>query len=154
MKSTLEKIIEFIHQIGLDIEPGEVPNTSFLPGIEAREGKIIYDVKRLAFPGDLLHEAGHLATTPRDVRGKAQGDFKGNGGDEMAAIAWSYAALQYLGLPLSVVFHEQGYKGDSLWLQQQFSEGQYIGLPMLEWRNMTNTENGKRYPQMDKWLCN
>lgn len=147
------KIVEFIRRIGLSIEEGKVEQESFLPGIQSIHGTLIYDSSKLLFPGDLLHEAGHLATVPSTQRADSSFNFGGTGGDEMAAIAWSYAASHFLQLPLSVVFHEKGYRGDAKWLQSQFSQGIYIGLYMLEWRGMTNSTEGKRYPLMDKWLC-
>jgi hypothetical protein len=81
-----------------------------------------------------------------------------DGGLEMAAIAWSYAASIQLGLPASVVFHEAGYRGGSEALLENFAAGRYIGVPLLEWAGMTAT--GERaeargvqpYPSMLAWL--
>ena len=80
------------------------------------------------------------------------------GGYEMAAIAWSYAALRHLDLDISIVFHEGGYKGDSEALIENFSSGRYIGVPILQWLDKTlGGESAKRagvepYPHMIKWL--
>jgi hypothetical protein len=41
------------------------------------------------------------------------GKLESTPGEEMAAIAWSYAACVHLGLEPTVVFHSDGYKGGS-----------------------------------------
>jgi hypothetical protein len=46
-------------------------------------------------------------------------------GNEIVAILWSFAAVRYLNLPLQVVFHEHGYKGESEWIIQQFEKEVY-----------------------------
>jgi hypothetical protein len=46
---------------------------------------------------------------------------------------WSYAVLKHIGIPEEVVFHPNGYKNDSQWLIDNFSNGVYISLPFLEW---------------------
>jgi len=53
-------------------------------------GVLSIDEMRLLYPGDILHEAGHIAVTSPDVRGGST--FSSTPGEEMAAIAWSYAA--------------------------------------------------------------
>ena len=89
---------------------------------------------------------------PVERRG-ACADFGDNPGDEMAAIAWSYAACMHLGLPLAVLFHDSGYKGDAAWLAQTFSQGHYIGLPILEWKGMCTSGGDAPFPHMQHWLC-
>ena len=37
------------------------------------------------------------------------------------------------GIPPEVVFHPDGYKGDSEWLLDNFRNKSYIGLPYLQW---------------------
>ena len=77
----------------------------------------MYDAQKLLSPGDLLHEAGHVAVlTKSDRIGVTSPEVSGDmepGGVEMAAIAWSWAALKYLGIAPEIVFHKEGYKGDS-----------------------------------------
>lgn len=41
---------------------------TLLAGIAIREGVIIVDAEKLSYPGDLLHEAGHIAVTPAHKR--------------------------------------------------------------------------------------
>ena len=77
---------------------------------------------------------------------------------EMAAIAWSWAALQHIQLPPEVVFHEHGYKDGSQSIIENFSEGRYMAVPMLQWLGMTTEpRNGEiadefTYPKMKYWL--
>lgn len=153
MDETTRKIIEFLAQIGLALEERDVSDDTFLPGITVVDGVLVFDRQRLKYSGDLLHEAGHLAILPTAQRENASDDFGGDGGNEMAAIAWSYAACVHLGLPLQVVFHDGGYKGDSVWLAEIFSDGKYIGLPILEWKGMTSSSGDTTYPRMRHWLC-
>lgn len=143
------------------IETNNLEGT-FLPGMKLGPNCIYVDYDNLKHPGDLLHEAGHLAvTTPgnREKTGTAE-QLPGwpDAGEEMAAILWSYAAALESGTPIDVLFHSDGYKGDSEWLKQSFAEGNYIGLPMLEWTGLAfgpqlaAEKNVKPFPHMVKWI--
>ena len=74
------------------------------------------------------------------------------------AIAWSWAALVHLELDPEVVFHPAGYKGWSQTIIENFSQGRYFGVPMLQWLGMTADEQGAEdlgvapFPHMIKWL--
>ncbi|AEA44415.1 hypothetical protein [Fluviicola taffensis] len=154
-----EKIICFIQEIGIQVVETELPDDCFLPGLAIEKNTILLDSERLKFPGDLLHEAGHLAVTEAELRpliGTNEMDPEWpSDGDELAAILWSYAALKHLGLEPEVVFHPDGYKNESEWLIQQFQNGNYIGLPLFKWMGFcSSSEKGteKPYPHMLKWL--
>ena len=142
------QIASFLSGIGLPVCAGEIPDRTFLPGIHVASGRVIIDEARLTYPGDLLHEAGHLAVTPAARRHSLEGDAGESGGEEMAAIAWSYAAAVHLGLPPDVVFHAAGYRGGSRTIIENFSAGRYIGVPFLKWIGLT----GDAYPEMIRWL--
>jgi hypothetical protein len=152
-------IVSFLRQIGLDVRLGELPDSTFLPGILIEYGGLVVDPSRLRFPGDLLHEAGHLAVVPPDRRAAMHRDAGRNAGEEMAAIAWSYAALVHLGLDPAVVFHPDGYRGGSQALIENFAERRYVGVPILQWRDMSLDDRQAReqnlppYPHMLRWLC-
>lgn len=146
------RIVRFLQEVGLMVEEHEIPEATFLPGIAVREGVLQFDPARLKYPGDLLHEAGHLAVLPPAER-SVSGSLGDNGGHEMAAIAWSFAACRHLGLPVELLFHADGYKGDAACLAQNFTEGRYVGVPLLEWRGMTRTRGERVYPSMIHWLC-
>lgn len=152
----LEEIVVFLTGIGIGVEPKRVLD-SFLPGVTIENGVIVYDPARLDQPGDLLHEAGHIAVTAPEQRASS-GLVDTNPGLEMAAIAWSWAAAQHLAIPPEVVFHERGYRGASRSIIEAFQTGPAFGVPVLEWLEMTAT--GARalragvppFPHMLRWL--
>jgi hypothetical protein len=146
------EIVTFLRDIGLTVHERPIPGETFLPGLAIDHGALVVDEVRLLYPGDILHEAGHLAVLPADARQNADGDVGDNGGYEMAAIAWSYAAALHIGLDPSVVFHAGGYKGGSSNLLENFASGCYIGLPVLVWAGMTAATGARPFPCMQRWL--
>nr|WP_121270711.1 hypothetical protein [Pedobacter schmidteae] len=158
----LDKILSFIRQIGITVVETELPETTFLPGLNLGPNCIYVDYGKLRYPGDILHEAGHLAVTDADQRSKIgtpeiDADWP-NGGEEMGAMLWSYAALKYIGIPEEVVFHPNGYKGEAEWLINNFKNGTYIGMPFLEWtgialgKDRAQKEGQPEFPTVLKWL--
>lgn len=152
------QITDFISGIGIPVQAGETPDNVVLPGILIDKGILVVDETKLKYPGDLLHEAGHLAVMTGAQRNVLYNDVSKNAGDEMAALAWSWAALVFLDLPPEVVFHAHGYKGESGWLIDTFSSGGSIGVPLLQWMGLT-AEPGKAgqlgreaFPRMHRWL--
>ena len=154
----VDKIVNFLIEIGLEVTKAHLHQQTFLPGISVDHGVILIDESRLLYPGDLLHEAGHLAVIPSHKRKQTQDNVSKKASEEMMAIAWSYAALVHLELEPSVVFHEGGYRGWSEALIENFTQGRYIGVPMLQWIGITveerrGKETGTRpYPNMIKWM--
>jgi hypothetical protein len=142
------RIAAFLNEIGLPLRARATPDGTFLPGIHVEEGGLTVDESRLAYPGDLLHEAGHLAVVTADQRRSLSGDTGDEGGEELAAIAWSYAAALHLELDPAVVFHADGYRGGSADLLENFREGRYMGVPYLQWIGLTDRD----YPKMIRWL--
>ena len=129
-----------------------------MPGIDVRNGVLLIDVARLAYPGDILHEAGHLAVVPAERRRTLTHDVGADPGEEMAAIAWSYAAAIHLHIEPSVVFHDHGYGGGAQAILDNFGQGHYFGVPVLEWLGLTVGSKTARqrgilaYPRMVKWV--
>ena len=154
----VDKIVNFLIEIGLEVTKGHLQQQTFLPGISVNHGVILIDESRLSYPGDLLHEAGHLAVIPGQKRKQAQDFVSKKASEEMMAIAWSYAALLHLELEPAVVFHDGGYRGWSVALIENFTQGRYIGVPMLQWMGMTVDERRAKetgirpYPNMIKWM--
>jgi hypothetical protein len=150
---TLATIVDFIRGVGITVETAAMPEDGFLPAIAVRDGRLVYDPDRLQYPGDLLHEAGHIAVTDPALRPTVS-EFDGNGGDEMAAMGWSYAAALAAGIDPRVVFHDHGYRGDGQWLAETFADGRYIGLPMLQYYGLARfpQDDGEPFPAMIKWL--
>jgi hypothetical protein len=156
--SVTAEICSFIREIGLSLEAATISEETFLPGIAIYGGVMLVDEGKLSQPGDLLHEAGHLATTAPDRRFSAEREVGQNGGDEMMAIAWSWAALTHLRLAPEVVFHPEGYSGGSKSIIENFSNDRFFGVPMLQWLGMTaDDDNADKlgvlpYPNMIKWI--
>ncbi|MDB4922819.1 hypothetical protein [Mucilaginibacter sp.] len=161
MLAILAKILSFIQEIGLSYKLEPIDNTTFLPGLRLSQGIIIIDNAKLLYPGDILHEAGHLATMPPEIRETMSDNLENNDlnrGGELMALAWSYAASVHLNLDPGVVFHPNGYKGSSENLINIFTNGGDIGVPMLQWTGMTydvrtaKELDAKPFPHMICWL--
>ena len=155
-KST-ESILAFLDEIGLPVRFAEITEPMFVPGIRIEGGHLTVDEPHMLYPGDLLHEAGHLALLPADQRAAITGDVGGDGGFEMGAMAWSYAAALHLRLDPAIVFHPDGYRGASQSLLESFGAGRCIGVPILQWLGLAarpadvETHGAAPYPRMLKW---
>ena len=150
MTTVLDRILEFLATIGLEVRREPIEGSTVLPGITVDHGALVVVEARLSHAGDLLHEAGHLAVVPAVERRRLTVDVGADGGNEVAALAWSYAAARHLGLAPEVVFHDDGYRGGARALIDNFEAGHYIGVPILVWRELTTTE---AYPSMERWLA-
>lgn len=158
----LDPIAGFLTDIGLPLVWQSLEAPTFLPGIAIRQGRLLVDRSTLAWPGDLLHEAGHLAVLPSDIRATASDALQElpqvPGGGELEALAWSYAAVVHLGLPPTVLFHEGGYKGNAAALSQSYALGVCPGLRGLCEAGLTaapgfpSVQSDVRYPAMIRWL--
>ncbi len=156
------KIAGFLNEIGIPAIPAKLDEVTFLPGILVKDGRLLVDEERLAYPGDLLHEAGHLAVAPANLRKSLSDQVILPDANldalETHAIAWSYAACVHLQIDPRIVFHEGGYKGRSKSLLFNFSLGIYVGLSGLEENEMTFSQRKARelgglpFPAMRKWL--
>lgn len=152
-----EKIAAFLSSIGISIEVTKIDGLQFVPGLAVRDGGILVDPATTVWPGDLLHEAGHIAVTSPDLRG-TMSDVSDDPGEEMAAIAWSWAAACACIVEPRHLFHAEGYKGGSTALIDNFTAGRFIGVPMLAWFGMTSEPasrlNGVEpvFPAMARWL--
>jgi hypothetical protein len=80
------------------------------------------------------------------------------GGEEVATLAWSYAATVHLGLDAGLVFYPGSYQGWDTSLVENFAEGRYIGVPLLQRFGMTiepriAAERGiAPFPHMLRWV--
>jgi hypothetical protein len=158
----LETCIAFLHSIGIKIIHRKLDAGTFLPGLSIEQGCIVIDSDALTYPGDILHEAAHIAIVPaadRDTLDEAAiGKRPNREAEEMMAIAWSYAACMHLNLDPYFVFHDEGYKGGGSYIADNFSNKNYFGLPMLQWKGMAADEkkavelNVDPYPAMIKWI--
>lgn len=149
-------IRQFLAEIGIPTQEAALGDDTFLPGILIENGSLLIDPTQLRYPGDLLHEAGHLAVTPAAERTQLAGNVmagkpeqQGTDGEEIVAMLWSYAAAQAIGVPPEVVFHPDGYRNASNWMLDNFQQKIYPGLPLLVWMGLTTTDG---FPAMTRWL--
>ncbi len=146
----IERITCFLDRIGIPWTRATLGEKEFLPGIRLENGVLQFDEQQLSWPGDLLHEAGHIATSPPSLRASLNDKLEVTPADEMATLAWSYAAALACEIDPHIVFHEGGYKSDGAHLVAQYASGLPPGgpgVPMLQWYGMTKT-----YPLMEHWL--
>lgn len=144
LDSPLDTILAFLERIGVAHQAAELPQDTFLPGIAIEGGRLLIDRARLEHPGDALHEAGHIALTPSSERSTLNQAVLGRRlpqeSEEIGVLLWTYLAAKEIGLPVEVVFHSGGYKGGSGWLIEQFEGGTLIGLPLLKWMGIVETD--------------
>lgn len=157
-EAATSSILAFLDRIGIAVTAEPLDEDGFLPAIRIRRGGIVYDPLRLEWPGDLLHEAGHIALTDPTQRPTLD-DVGGDPGEEMGAIAWSWAAAVELGLDPAVLFHDDGYRGGAGALVEHFaSGGAGVGVPILAWHGMSHEPHVARreglepFPHMLRWL--
>jgi hypothetical protein len=154
---TATLILDWLRQIGLTVRIAILSSETFLPGVTLEPGGLIVDPERLLYPGDLLHEAGHLATMLPAQRTSTGSNVGSDMGDEIAAQSWSYAAAIHLGLPPEIAFHSAGYKGAAQTLIQIYRDGS-AGVPLLQWMGLTLDQTHAAeisiapYPHMIRWL--
>ncbi|MDR3418389.1 MAG: hypothetical protein P4L83_19640 [Nevskia sp.] len=157
----IDRIVAFLMSIGIEARPAALPEGTFLPGVKVAGGALVFDRARV-WPGDLLHEAGHIAVTPAAERDALEGDVDTEGeaasNGEVEAIAWSFAAARHIGLPLELLFHPEGYRGRAQALLLSYRIGVYPGAYGLSRIGLTRTETdaaqqgGAPYPHMTRWL--
>lgn len=152
-------IVGFLSSIGIPVRLASVREPTAVPGITIEHGGLVLDLGGGHHDGDLLHEAGHLALLPPSQRATAAGLLDADAGPatELGAICWSVAAARHLGLELDVVFHAEGYRGDSAWFIETFDGGHAPGLPVLQWAGLTwapgQAPAGEQpFPAMRQWL--
>ncbi|MCF7499775.1 hypothetical protein [Pseudoalteromonas sp. L1] len=161
MKNYIETILNFLTKIKIAYEMTDLKNKTLLPGLFIQNGILQIDINKLKYPGDILHEAGHIAVCEPIFREQLTGDVYKNGlsikrepqamhGEEIAATAWSVAAVKYLGLPMELIFHEKSYKGSAQNLFDLFENGGLFGQPLLQAWDMTCPNSG--FPIMREWI--
>lgn len=158
----LEAITAFLDSIGLPLQERRLKGPTFLPGIAIERGTLVYDRERLTWPGDLLHEAGHIAVTPPALRPRLSDNIEpellATHGEEPEATAWAFAAITAIGLHPSILFHSGGYHGKSERLVFTYLSGVYPGVAGLVAAGLTLTpaeataQGVQPYPAMRRWL--
>lgn len=153
MSELIEKMMNFLSERGIPTRFQALDSECFLPGLAIEQGTLLIDSEKLKWPGDILHEAAHIALNPPSRRAAVSGKLEVSPADEMAALAWSYAAAVALEIDPQIVFHEGGYKNGGAQLVTQFTDvatGRSPvapGVPMLQWYRMC-----QKFPLMQSWL--
>ena len=151
-----ERLADFIRGLGIGVRAGALPDKTFLPGLDIQIGAIVVDEEKLAYPGDLLHEAGHIAVSAPATRNGAR--LAPTDGEEIATLAWSYAASCHLAIDPAVVFHPGGYKSGSNALITAFTSAANPGVPLLQYFGMTvepkfaAARGVTPFPHMLRWM--
>ncbi len=161
-RTTLTQVVDFLMKIGINVHFKTIVYDTFLPGISIEKGELIIDEEKLLYPGDILHEAGHIAVVSTADRNNLDEHSiekrEQREAEEMMAIAWSYAVCVHLEIDAGFVFHDEGYKNGGSSIAENFKQGHYFGVPMLQWTGMALEKKNEEqpelpvYPKMIKWL--
>ncbi len=146
----ISKLSGFLQRTGIPVWLEKIEGETFLPGLTIRDGALVVDTARLEWPGDMLHEAAHIALTPPSRRGTIGGKLSVTPAGEMAALAWSYAAALGAEIDPAIVFHQGGYKQGGAELCASYASAMASGgpgVPVLQWYGMTTG-----FPRMHSWL--
>lgn len=162
LSDTTQSIIAFVESIGIPVRLGKVPiEKQFVPGICIDKGGLLIELESLKYPGDILHEAGHLAVASPEKRALMDGVLlkdDQSDGEEMMAQTWSYAAATFIGIDPHIVFHEAGYRGGGANIVNNFLQGRFFAVCTLQWIGLTYEPKQAEvygiepYPHMIKWL--
>ena len=150
------RLVTFVRSIGIEVQACPINWKTQFPGLEIRAGVILVDENQLIHPGNILHEAGHIAV--HDPVRRQHLKFSPTKGEELGALAWSYAATVHLGLSSELVFYPGSYQGWDTSLVENFAAGRYLGVPLLQRYGMTvegrfASERGlEPFPHMLRWV--
>lgn len=150
------KLVSFVRSIGIEVRACPIDWKTRFPGLDIQSGAVLVDECQLIHPGNILHEAGHIAV--HDPARRSLPKFSPTKGEELGTLAWSYAATVHLGLSAEVVFYPGSYTGWATALIENFAEGRYLGVPWLQRYGMAleprfAVERGvKPYPHMLRWI--
>ena len=149
------RLATFVRSIGIDVRACKIDWQTLFPGLEIKCGAVLVDESQLIHPGNILHEAGHIAV--HDPVRRAEPLFRPRKGEELSALAWSYAATVHLGLQPDLVFYPGSFQGWDTTLIENFSHGLYIGIPLLQLYGMTVEPRLAKhgvapFPHMLRWV--
>jgi hypothetical protein len=152
----IARMAEFLGSIGIAVVPASSLLPANFPGLDIQHGRVLVDETRVVHAGDVLHEAGHIAMAEPSRRNGLR--IEPTGGEELATLAWSFAAAHHLGLGAEVVFYPESYANFGDGLGENFAMGNYIGLPLMQRFGMTVEPRGAAargvapFPHMLRWL--
>jgi hypothetical protein len=150
------KLVTFVRGLGIEVQACAIDWKTQFPGLDIRAGAVLVDEAQLIHPGNILHEAGHIAVHDPALRSRQK--FSPSRGEELSALAWSYAAIVHLGLNSELVFYPGSYHGWATSLIENFAEGRYLGVPLLQRYGMALEARFaaerciEPYPHMLRWV--
>lgn len=167
-------ILEFLNRVGIPaiaVTGDEAVAKAFTPHVLIKNGTLEVDVDHV-FPGNILHEAGHLAIVPAPFRHLASGTlgavqkamgayFEANPGGMMVypedpicraimqcsdteATAWQFAAAQEVGLPDELLFPDDAFDGQGPENLQRLKANSYFGINGLQAAGWTRVRANPR----------
>ena len=150
------RMAAFLGSIGIPVLPASSLLPANFPGLDIQYGCVLVDESRVVHAGDILHEAGHVAMTKEAARNVLR--LEPTGGEELASMAWSYAAAMHLSLGAETVFYPESYLNCGDALIESFAKGSYVGVPLMQaWGMAVEPKNAAArgetpYPHMLRWL--
>jgi hypothetical protein len=153
---TIVALTDFVRGVGIPVLAASAIGPTQFPGLAIQNGCVLVDETRVIHPGDILHEAGHIAVTEPALR-NAPG-VSPSGGLELSTLAWSYAATVHLALDPALVFYPGSFQNMAESLIEAFADGRYVGLPLMQLFGMTVEPRhaaGREvapFPHMLRWL--
>nr|WP_137676772.1 hypothetical protein [Parerythrobacter lutipelagi] len=155
-----ERSLAFIAEVGIPVRLRQDSDdfTQPITGLAICDGSVVIDPETEVWPGDLLHEAGHIAVV-EPARRVTLGALEPDQDEEYMAIAWSYAAAKICAVGLRQLFHSEGYKGSYEFAATCYATGQFVGADGLAAHGMTAIDlhsalaaGVPTYPNMIRWL--
>ncbi|HEY6803664.1 MAG TPA: hypothetical protein VI306_08805 [Pyrinomonadaceae bacterium] len=152
----VNQLADFVRSTGIDVQPSKITWKTQFPGLDIRAGAVLVDESQLIHPGNILHEAGHIAVHDPEKRKNLK--FQPGRGEELSALAWSYAATVHLKLDMELVFYPGSFHGWSTALVENFKEERYVGIPLLQRFGMSYeprlaaVHGVAPYPHMVRWI--
>jgi glyoxylase-like metal-dependent hydrolase (beta-lactamase superfamily II) len=150
------RMAAFLQEIGISLLAASSLLETNFPGLDIQYGAVLVDESRVVYVGDILHEAGHVAMTRAEARNALR--LAPTGGEELSALAWSYAAALHLDLDPDTVFYPSSYLNNGAVLVESFAQGKYVGLPLMQAFGMTAEPKNAAargvppFPHMLRWL--
>lgn len=178
--ASLQKIQAFLQDKGIALHLVDSELQGFIPGVRMLDGEL--HVGTNATVDGVLHEAGHLAITPKPFRHLMTGNLS-RGQREMVdtltradadiegalsrhamqcsdteATAWAFAAGRALGFSDEEVILSSSYDGEGDTIRLALSMGQYLGVNGMAAAGMcahgllARARGLPSYPEMLNWV--
>lgn len=164
----MKRVIDFIEGIGIKVIITDNLNNPFIDDVQIVNGDI--HIKQTTQVSNILHEAGHLAIIPANLRNLANGDldecfesiFKLTSHldpehpiqraliqcSDTEATAWAWALGKNLGIPEELIIRDEDYEGEGGSIRLMLKSKCYFGINGLAASGMTSIND---FPKMKVW---